>query len=508
MEAGLAAEVERKKLRRSVGSAGTALLMLSAIITIDTLGAVSSYGAQAFTWLIIMAVFFLLPYGLITAELGTAFPQEGGPYVWVREAFGRRAAAVITVMYWVDNPIWLGGTVAITATATVSAFFVGLSGAGEYIFGILFIWAAVGVVVAALRFGTIVSGIGAVVRVALVAFFCVSLVVYALEHGIHGIAGSSFEPTWLVFLAAAPVLIFDLQGFEVPSNAGEELLNPSRDVPLGVLRAGIVTVLTYGLPVLGILLVLPPGQITSVGGFIDAMKTVFVVYGGHVTRHGPVLTGAGRVLGDLGAAGLVFGLMTAAAAWLIGSDRTQAAAGMDGAAPRSLGHFSARLGTPITVNLTSGVVSTIFLVLSLALTSGNTAKYFSAALGLVISMVTITYVLIFPAVIKLRYSHPNVRRPYRIPGGKLGVWVAGILATAWCVVTTVSILYPGIGTAHPDQSLPPGFSHERLQYELSQLIPLAVMVLVGLLFHRLGARTRHELSERPALMNDVVPAEA
>jgi glutamate:GABA antiporter len=76
-----AASEERKKLRRSVGRLDTAFLMLAAIIVLDTLGAVSSYGAQAFTWLIVMIIFFLIPYGLLTAELGSTFPEEGGPYV-------------------------------------------------------------------------------------------------------------------------------------------------------------------------------------------------------------------------------------------------------------------------------------------------------------------------------------------------------------------------------------------------------------------------------------------
>ena len=87
-----AASEERKKLRRSVGRLDTAFLMLAAIIVLDTLGAVSSYGAQSFTWLIVMIIFFLVPYGLITAELGSTFPEEGGPYVWVKLAFGRAPA--------------------------------------------------------------------------------------------------------------------------------------------------------------------------------------------------------------------------------------------------------------------------------------------------------------------------------------------------------------------------------------------------------------------------------
>jgi amino acid transporter len=251
-------------------------------------------------------------------------------------------------------------------------------------------------------------------------------------------------------------------------------------------------VIFYGVPILLILLVLPPSRLSNVFGFVDAMKQVFVVYGGHVTSNGVVLSGAGTVLADIGAVGVIFGLLSSGVIWLIGSDRTQAVAGFDGAAPRWMGYFSKRLGTPIAVNLLSGVVATIILILSLQLTSGNTAKYFSATLGLVISMVTFTYVLIFPAVIKLRYSHPDVERPYRIPGGMAVVWICGLLAAAWCLLTTLAILWPGIGTSDPDASLPEGFGGQRLQYELSQIIPLVVMILIGLAFYASGAKTRRE----------------
>jgi glutamate:GABA antiporter len=487
-----AARQERTKLRRSVGRLDTAFLMLAAIIVLDTLGAVSSYGAQAFTWLIVMVVFFLFPYGLLTAELGTTFAEEGGPYVWVKLAFGRVAAAVVAVMYWVDNPIWLAGTLSITAMATFSTFFVNLSLTWEYIFGLLFVWAGIASVIMALKFGKWVATIGAVVRVVLMAFFTLTVFIYAGEHGVHGFGGGAFKPTWVIFLAAAPILIFDLEGFELPSAASEELKNPRRDVPFAILRSGIGTVLFYGVPILAILLVLPASRLSNVAGFIDALQQVFVVYGGHLTASGSVLTGAGKVLADIAALGVIFGLLSSGVVWLIGSDRAQAVAGYDGAAPRWLGYFSKRLGTPIGVNLLSGVVSTAVLILALTLTSGNAGKYFSVTLGLVISMVTVTYVLIFPAVIRLRYKYPDIPRPYRIPGGTVGLWVVGILTTAWAALTTIAIIYPGIGTADPDASLPTGFTGQRMEYTLSQVIPLAVMVLIGLAFYALGAPTRRQ----------------
>lgn len=82
--------------------------------------------------------------------------------------------------------------------------------------------------------------------------------IYAVQHGVHGFGAGAFKPTWFVFLAAAPILMFNYEGFELPSNAAEEMTNPQRDVPFAVLRSGIGTVLFYGVPFLAILLVRPP----------------------------------------------------------------------------------------------------------------------------------------------------------------------------------------------------------------------------------------------------------
>src|SRR5581483_2311105 len=101
---GVAAE-EKRKLRRHFGRFDIVFYLITTVVTIDTIGAVASNGAQGFTWLIFLALFFFLPYALSIAELGSAFPEEGGPYVWSRLAFGRFVAAINSVVYWVSNPI-------------------------------------------------------------------------------------------------------------------------------------------------------------------------------------------------------------------------------------------------------------------------------------------------------------------------------------------------------------------------------------------------------------------
>src|SRR3954447_1011002 len=488
-----AALEEKAKLQKHFGRFDMLFFLICTLVGLDTLGAVASNGAQGFTWLIFLAVVFFVPYALLTAELGSTFTEEGGAYIWVKLAFGRMTGAVASILYWLSNPIWLGGSLTITAVATFNDFFFDLGGVGKYIFALAFIWIAVWSAILSFAIGKWIPTIGAFVRVVVLGGFTLTVLIYAASNGVHGVGAGDFSPTWAVFIAAVPVLFFNYVGFELPNAAGDEMKDPQRDVPFRLLRSAAGTVLLYGLPILAILLVLPVSQVTSLGGFLDATKTVFTVYGGHVdtAKDGTVtatLTGAGKVLASISAIGFILALLSSGTTWIMGADRSQAVAGFDGAAPRSFGHFSARFGTPITVNLLSGLFSTIVMVLAFQLT-GNANKYFTAVLGLAISTTTISYLVVFPAVIKLRYSHGHVPRPYRIPWGNKGAWVCGLLCTAWSALATVALLYPGFGTSHPDASLPDGWAGQRGAYEASQFTPLAVLIALGIVFYLMGAPT-------------------
>jgi amino acid transporter len=496
-----AAVEEKAKLRKHFGRFDMLFFLICTLVGLDTLGAVASNGAQGFTWLIFLAAVFFVPYALLTAELGSTFTEEGGAYIWVKLAFGRVVGAVAAILYWLSNPIWLGGTLTITAVTTFNDFFFNLGSVGKYIFALAFIWIAVWAAILSFAIGKWIPTIGAFVRVAVLAGFTLTVIIYAISHGVHGVGVGDFKPTYAIFIAAVPVLFFNYVGFELPNSAGDEMKDPQRDVPFTVLRSAVGAVLLYGLPILAILLVLPVKQVTSLGGFIDAMKTVFTVYGGHAetAKDGTVtatLTGAGKVLGDLAALAFILALLSSGTTWIMGADRSQAVAGFDGAAPRWFGRFSARWGTPVTVNLLSGAFSTIVMVLAFQLT-GNADKYFTAVLGLAISTTTIAYLFVFPAVIKLRYSHPHVHRPYRVPGGSLGVWLAGGLCTFWAALATLALLYPGFGTSDPDSSLPDGWAGQRGSYELSQFIPLLVLIGLGFVFYALGAPTRRQQAAVP-----------
>jgi len=496
---------EKAKLRRHFRRFDMLFFLICTVVTLDTIGAVASNGAQGFTWLLFLAVFFFLPYALCIAELGSAFPQEGGPYVWTRLAFGRPLAAINAVIYWVSNPIWVGGSLTIVSLAALGTFFTPISGPWQYVYALVFIWFTIGTAIISLQYGKWVPTLGAWARGAVLVFFEVSVVLYAVRHGLHGIGGHAFAPTYAIFIAVVPVLFFNFAGMEVPSAAGEEMTNPRRDVPFSIAWSGLATVLAYGLPVLSIVLVLPSSQITGLSGFLDAAKTVFTVFGGHVAASGAVtLTGTGLLLGRITAVLFVFALASAGATWIMGADRTEAVASFDGGGPRALGRFSNRFGTPVAMNLLSGTVATVLMVAAFKITGGNASRYFSAVLGLTISTTTISYLLIFPALIKLRYSRPEVQRPYRVPWGTVGAWVCSVVPTFWALLATVALIWPGFGvgwfgtSGNPSDALAAlSFAHQRMAYELSQIVPLALIIVVGVIFYALGRTTRQDVATEP-----------
>ena len=95
---------EHSKLRRELGRLDAVCLLIAAIVVLDTLGAVARGGAQTVLWLALVGLLFFVPAGLVISELGTAFPHEGGPYVWARMAFGRLAGSLVALIYWVETP--------------------------------------------------------------------------------------------------------------------------------------------------------------------------------------------------------------------------------------------------------------------------------------------------------------------------------------------------------------------------------------------------------------------
>jgi amino acid transporter len=495
METTAAAATESAKLQRHFGRFDILFFLICTIVGVDTIASVASSGGEAFTWMIVLAVVFFVPQALLFAELGSAFPQEGGPYFWTRLAFGRLVGAVNNFLYWITNPVWIGGTLAGACVGAIEVFFNNgnaVSTTTFYVIALVFVWVSVLAAIMSFSMAKWLPTAGAFARFGLLGLFTISCIIYASKHGVHGLGGSAYKPSYAGFVALVGVLLFNYVGFELPSSAGEEMTNPKRDVPFGIARSTVASVLLYALPVLGILIVLPATAVTNFGGFADAMKDVFTVYGGSIAKDGtPTLSGAGTVLAGTGAVLFILCLLTSGVTWIMGSDRALAVSCYDGAGPRFLGVINARYGTPVRVNIFSGIVATLIVILAETITSGNAAKYFGAVLGVTISTTLISYLGIYPAVWKLRRSHPEVERPFRMPWMK----PLTVILVLLIVAATIQLIMPGLGDSWFGANYAPdGWDpSQKWVYLLTEAVPVLCFAAFGVLFWALGSSTRADI---------------
>ncbi len=338
--------------------------------------------------------------------------------------------------------------------------------------------------------------IGTFVKIGVIAIFAILFIAFLVQHGRPaGVStAADLKPSVNGFLTVIGVLVFLWVGFELSNGASEEMHNPQRDVPRMIVRSGALGAVLYGLAIVGIILVISKASLSSVSGFTDAYKAVAA------DLHSHALDVTFGIL-------IIVTLLGSGSVWLEGADRTQAIAALDGAAPAWMGRF-ASFGTPIAVNLMSGVIASAFVFFVFLITKGSLANFFSVMIALVISTTSLSYVFVFPALVRLRYKHPDTPRPYRVPGGMAGAWVATLITELFVLVTAVTLLWPGAINALFGQSysVESSWGVSRVFFESVTLGALAVMVAIGVVFWAIGAvNRRHGLTGETELFTAGAP---
>ena len=404
-------------------------------------------GASWFTWWGITMALFFIPYGLMTAELGAAWPAEGGLYVWVREAMGARWGSLAAWFYWINNAYWIPSVYMVFA-GTFFSIFLRARLPEAWREGTSAIWIQAGIAIA-LTWLTVAVGVirldvakwipslGGVVKVAIFLGLG-GLGLASLLRGrppANDFSAAQFLPSWGDSLNFLPVLVYNALGFELMSSAGEEMRDPQRDVPRVILLSGLVIAAVYTLGVLGILLAVPLGELSLVTGTWDALEVLGRQWGA-----------AGDTLVLLLGVGFLYSCVANIVTWSLGVNRVAAAAAGEGALPARLGHLHPRFQTPYMAFVIMGVVSTALLV-------GNAT--FSARADNVFWMIfklsgvcfLVSYLMLFPAFVILRRRRPDQPRPYVMPGGPLG---AGLAASfCWLFIAGACLLFfrPASGAA-------------------------------------------------------------
>ncbi len=410
------------------------LFTVSAIVLLDTLAASASIGVSSLTWWVLLGVIFMLPIGLITAELGTSYPDEGGIYIWIKRAFGQKWATRAVWAYWINTAIWLPAIFILFAGVLARLLGLEITIPGQIGIGIILTWLTVALDVFGLKIGKWVPNLGAVFKIIIFGVLIVGGFFYASKHGYaNEINAATLKPSLLEGTQFLPAIIYGMLGFELVSSAGGNIQRPERNVPRAILLSGVLILSLYFFSTLGILAAIPAGDIDIVEGLIDTLELFFAGFAG------------GKIFVLILGLGALYTFWSNGATWAIGCNRATAEAASEGQLPSLFAKRHHGHGGPIGAAILMGCVCTIALILYGALAETNEDLFWSLfAFSAVIFMMPYTGMVL--AFAKLRQSDPNSPRPFKVPGG---LWVARLLAgiCALILLTTIILfLYvPGSG---------------------------------------------------------------
>lgn len=128
---------ERKKFRL----ADVILSVICVVFVAEAAAPVASIGNSQYFWWLFMMVAFLLPYGMISSELGTAYPGDGGLYDWIHKAFPEtKWAARASWYYWINFPLWMASLAVVCPELLSVLTGLRFSWAAKLLIELAFIW--------------------------------------------------------------------------------------------------------------------------------------------------------------------------------------------------------------------------------------------------------------------------------------------------------------------------------------------------------------------------------
>lgn len=423
----------RPRLKRVMGLFDVTLFTVCAILVIDTLAASAAIGASALTWWVITLVFFFIPYGLITAELGSAYPGEGGIQHWIRRAFGDRWAARTIWYYWVNVALWMPSGYILLAGMVAQIAGVELSLWTKIGIGIGATWLTVLIGVTSLATAKWVPNLGAFIKAAIMLLIGgAGIYVLVTRGSANDLSLRSLTPEWGAGLAFLPVIVYNFMGFELVSGAGDEMRNPTRDVPIAVITAGLLISAFYLLATFGILVALPLKDIGLIKGLLDTLRSLLA--------GAPGLDAIIIVVG----VGAVFTILSNLVTWSMGANRAAQAAAADGELPAVFGKVRESNQTPIGAYLLTGAVSTV-VIIAYGVLARSAEDLLWALFAFSSVIFLLPYLALFPAFLRLRYSDAVTARPYRVPGGPVGAWVLATICSLFILQAILFFVWvPGV----------------------------------------------------------------
>lgn len=400
---------------KALGVFSLAMITAGSVDSIRNLPATALFGSSLIFFFILAAIFFLLPSALVSAELASNSDNNGGVYVWVKNAFGQSAGFLAIWFQWIENVIWyptilsfVAGTIAYMihpALATNKLFLIAVivcSFWGVTIINLLGIKASAWFANVCALFGLLLP---------MVLIITLGIVWFATGHlsHIHFSARSVLpEHGSLHMWVALTGIILSFCGMEIATVHSFDVKDPQRSYPRAMLIATVIIVVTLILGALSIAVVLPETKISLVAGIMQAFTAFFTAY--HLVWVLPII-----------AVMLVIGGMGSVNNWVIAPTRGLLIAMKDINLSKHLQREN-RFNAPSALLIYQAVIVTLVCAVFLLFPVVNAAYWLLTALAEQLYM--IMYLIMFVAAIRLRYVKSSERAGFRIPGIKnIGMWV-------------------------------------------------------------------------------------
>ena len=410
----------------------TVLFTVCSILVLDSFVAPTIIGVSSITIWIISAIFFFLPYGLMSAELGSTYPDDGGIVSWVQRAFGEFWGVMEGWMYWINVAFWMPAVFTAFSGWLVLAIWPEMPVFLQAAIAIFMCWVIVYIGVKGIDLSVEVASIMAYLKMGILVLLGILGIIYGIK---NGFANDFSLENWIPTLSDIvnptdggyfAVIVYNLLGFELIGSIGSQIEDPKRTVPKMTVIAGLAIVAIYCFGSFGVLAAIPADAIDEVDGFVYALKELCTVFGSF-----------GNILFYIVIFGAILTLVANMITWTLGGDESFMAANLDKRS-KFLGHRHPKYGTADNLYYVMGVISSLLLVLNYSL-SGDANEVFWTIFAFSSIVFMLCYLLMFPAALKLKFTD-DTPRVYAVPGGKAGMVVIFILCMLSVGIATFSLL--------------------------------------------------------------------
>jgi amino acid transporter len=402
------------------------------ILVVEAAAPSAAIGNSQYFWWLLLLVAFFLPYGLVSAELGTTYTGEGGLFDWVKRAFGRKWGSRVAWYYWVNFALWMASLAVLATSVVEQAFGITIPLYVAIPAQLVFIWIVCFLSNYSVAENAILINIATVFKIIIMVALGVLGIYFALT---YGVANPITSPTDLLpgisGISFIAVIIFNFLGFEVVATFSGDMDNPKRQIPKALLLGGILVAVFYIFASFGIGVAVPIDELTASGGLLDSFAYFFDSLG------------IGSVFLIIIALMFIYTLIINLLSWALGVNYVAMYAADNDALPKAFG--KRRKGTddiPFGASIINGVVASILVCLAplITLLAGSEDIFWSFFALQIITLLA-SYLVLFPAFKKLRKTDPAAERPFRVPGGTVLLnlityvpVVLLVLAVVFCVV--------------------------------------------------------------------------